>query len=493
MKGTIMTDRATQLRAFLRQDLTIFSRKVIETLEPGTPYLHNWHIEHLCWQLMRVARGDLHRLIINVPPRSMKSITVSVGFPAWLMGQDPTKRIICVSYAEDLARKLSIDTRTVLCSPWYKKTYPKMRLAAKRPPNLELITTQQGYRLASGINGSILGRGADIMIIDDPIKATDAMSEKERRRVNEAFDNTLQTRLNDKRTGAIVIIMQRLHEDDLTGHVVGRDDWEVVSIPAIATEAKTYQLSDGSGHVYARPAGEVLHAAREPSTVLEQMRRSQGSLTFSAQYQQAPIPPEGNIVKRQWLRTYTQPPKSFDFTVASWDTASTLSDTADYSVGTVWGAKGLDFYLLDLVRERLEVPDLKREIVRLSKAWKADQTVIEDTDIGRAISQDLRRLRECRPILIKPRYDKQTRFIMQSARFESGQVHVPEEAPWLAAWLNELLAFPNGRHDDQVDSTSQALSYLAGRMHPLHAAEVPRQRPQSVPRPAGYTRVARTP
>jgi predicted phage terminase large subunit-like protein len=218
------------------------------------------------------------------------------------------------------------------------------------------------------------------------------------------------------------------------------------------------------------------------------MRRSQGSLTFSAQYQQAPVPPEGNIVKREWLRTYSQRPSSFDMVIVSWDTASTLSETSDYSVGTVWGAKGLDFYLLDLVRGRFEVPELRREVLRLSRTWKADQTIIEDTDIGRAITQDLRRSGEWRAILRKPRFDKEARFLAQSARFESGQVQVPQDAPWLAGWLDELLAFPNGRHDDQVDSTSQALDYLTARTHPLHASEAPRERPKNVHRPAGFKR-----
>lgn len=485
-----MTDPARLLRAFLRQDLSVFSRKVFATLEPGTPYEHNWHIDHLCWQLTRVARGEVRRLIINVPPRSMKSITVSVGFTAWLMGQDPTRRIICTSYADDLARKLSVDTRTVLDSPWYRELFPEMQLASRRPRNVELTTTQQGYRFAAGMSGSILGRGADLIVIDDPIKATDALSAKERRRVNEAFDNTLYTRLNDKRTGAIVIIMQRLHQDDLVGHVLTKGDWEVVSIPAIETEERIYRLGEDPEDVYFRRPGEVLHAAREPREILEQMRRSQGSLTFSAQYQQAPVPPEGNIVKREWLRTYAERPPAFDMVIASWDTASTLSETSDYSVGTVWGAKGLDFYLLDLVRGRFEVPELRREVVRLSQTWKADQTIIEDTDIGRAITQDLRRSGEWRAILRRPRFDKEARFLAQSARFEAGQVHVPQDASWLANWLDELLAFPNGRHDDQVDSTSQALHYLTARTHPLHVSQTPRERPKSVRRPAGFKRPA---
>ena len=484
-----MSDRARLLRALRRRELAAFNEKVFHTLDPGTLYEHNWHLDHLCWQLMRVARGEVKRLVINVPPRSMKSITVSIGFTAWMLGHNPTKRIICVSYADELARKLSFDTRAVIESPWYKELFPRMQLASKRPRNTDLITTLHGYRYAAGMNGAILGRGADLIVVDDPIKATDALSQAERRRVNEAFDNTLYTRLNDKRTGGIVVIMQRLHEDDLVGHVTAAGEWEVVSIPAIATEDQRYQLSDHPAHVHGRRAGEVLYP-REPRDVLENIRRTQGSLTFSAQYQQAPLPPQGNIVKREWLRFYTGRPAHFDLIVASWDTASTVSHNADFSVGTIWGAKGLDFYLLDLVRDRFEVPELRREVVRLSQQWRADQTVIEDTDIGRAITQDLRRCGESRAILRRPRFDKEARFLAQSARFESGQVHVPQEAPWLATWLAELLAFPNARHDDQVDSTSQALDYLSMRTHPLHVSQEPRDRPPARPRPAGFKRPA---
>jgi predicted phage terminase large subunit-like protein len=479
-----MSGDARLLRAFLRQDLSIFVQKAFTTLEPGTRYLHNWHIDHLCWQLLRVERGELRRLIINVPPRSMKSLTVSVAFTAWVLGRDPTKKIICVSYAEDLARKLALDSRSLIESRWYRELFPALRLTSQRPPLMNLATTAHGYRFAAGLNGSILGRGADLIVIDDPIKAVDALSAAERRRVNEAFDNTLYTRLNDKRRGAIVIIMQRLHEDDLVGHILTQGEWEVVALPAVATEDKSYQLSDDSSDVHWRRAGDLLHPAREPHEVLEALRRAQGSLVFSAQYQQAPVPPEGNIVKREWLRTYATRPDSFDLVIASWDTASTLSGDADYSVGTVWGARGLDFFLLDLVRQRYEVPELRRAILALAQKWQLHQTIIEDSDIGRAIVQDLRRAHELRPILQRPRFDKEARFLAQSARFESGQVHVPADAPWLAPWLDELLGFPNTRHDDQADSTSQALNYLSARTN----LSLPRTRPETFKRPPGYIR-----
>ncbi|MCB4767114.1 phage terminase large subunit [Ancylobacter sp. Lp-2] len=490
-----MSDAPT-FRALLRQDLTAFVEKSFTTLEPGIRYRPNWHIEHLCWQLTRVARGEVRRLIVNVPPRSMKSITVSVAFSAWLMGKDPTQRVMAVSYARDLAQKLAADTKTVMLTDWYQRTFPQLVFASRAPRTLELTTTLHGYRYAAGMEGSLLGRGADVILIDDPIKATDALSEAERRRVNEAFDNTLRTRLNNKVTGAIVIIMQRLHEDDLVGHVLGKDEWAVVSIPAIAIEEQTYQLSDNAHDVHLRRPGEVLHPDREPLHILEGIRRAQGSLVFSSQYQQTPLPLEGNIVKREWLRSYANRPTSFDLVIASWDTASTLSETADWSVGTVWGAKGLDFYLLDRVRGRFEVPDLRREITNLAGRWQVDQTIIEDGDMGRAIAQDLRRTGQRQVVLKKPHVDKQARFLAQSARFKSGQVYAPTDAPWYAEWLNELLAFPNGRHDDQVDSTSQALEYLTRRTSPLNPVRQSepsaRPRPSSLPRPKGRSFKART-
>ena len=262
----------------------------------------------MCWHLTKVARGETQRLIINVPPRSMKSITVSVAFTSWIMGHWPYKRIMCASYADDLARKLSNDTRHILESDWYKSLFPHLQLASRKQRNNELITTQHGYRFAAGMNGALLGRGADLIVIDDPIKATDAFSSAERRRVNQAFDSTLATRLNNKKDGAIVIIMQRLHQDDLVGHVLGKDDWDHVSIPAIETDDRSYRLNDDPLQLYHRRAGEALHAAREPLQALEAVRRAQGSLTFSAQYLQAPVPPEGNILKREWLRYYDRAP-----------------------------------------------------------------------------------------------------------------------------------------------------------------------------------------
>ena len=463
------SERGRVLRALLRRDLSAFAQKTFQTLEPGTPYVHSWHLEVLAWQLMRVERGEIRRLIINVPPRTMKSITVSVAFSAWLLGRNPTKRIIAVSYAEDLARKLSVDTRRIMEAPWFTGLFQSCALVPRRQRDLELTTTKRGGRLAAGLGGGLTGRGADVIVIDDPMKAQDALSTAERQRVIEIFESTLVSRLNHKADGAIVIVMQRLHEDDLCGHLLERapEDWEVVKLPAVALEDASFRLSDRPGHIHHRRSGDVLQPEREPIDVLEGLRRQLGSMTFNAQYQQSPVPAEGNVIKRDWLRYYsdTDQPTCFDRTITSWDTASSL-DEGDWSVGTVWGTKGLDYYLLDLVRARLEVPDLRRAIIRLTNHWEADATIIEDAGIGRAVTQDLRRTGALRPILQRPRFDKRARLEAQSARFEAGQIHLPREAPWLATYISELLAFPFGRHDDQVDSTSQALLYLTQRQVP---------------------------
>jgi len=293
------------------------------------------------------------------------------------------------------------------------------------------------------------------------------------------------TRLNNKAEGAIVIIMQRLHEADLVGHVLEKESWRVLSIPAIAPEDCDYRTGTHPDQVHRRRAGELLHPAREPHTEIEVARRTLGTLNFAAQYQQSPSPAEGHVIKRDWIVRYDQLPREFDLKIASWDTASTLKETSDWSVGSVWGAVGQRFYLLDVVRGRLESPDLGHRMVALAREHQVDATLVEDTELGRAIVQDLRRNNRLFAILNPVRFDKMARLLAQAARFESGQVHLPREAAWLGAYESELLAFPMGRHDDQVDSTSQALHYLTAKAQPRGI------RPQGSPRPARAARPSR--
>ena len=458
---TTRPDLERLVQAALRQDLLSFVQRMFRDLDPGTAFVMGWHYEAIAWQLQRVMRGEVRRLIINVPPRSGKSLLTSIGWPMFMWGHDPTLKMICVSHTEDLARDFSLKRRAIAQSGWYREAFPQMHLAAAR--GRELRTTRFGSCFASGVGGAILGRGADVIIVDDPIKSIDAHSKAVRERVNAFYDNTLLTRLNSKTEGAIVIIMQRLHENDLVGHVLDRDDWEVVSFPAIAVDDSAHRLGDAPGDVHHRRTGDLLMPEREPLHILEQLRRAQGSLVFEAQYQQQPAPAGGNVIRREWLRVYERVPGPITRTVVSWDTASTLGETSDWSVGVVFAQVGLHFYLLDVVRGRFEAPDLRRQILELHAAWNADVTLVEDTELGRAMAQDLSRTGDLRTLNLRPEGDKEARLLAQAARFEAGPVPLPQDASWLGPYMDELLAFPNGRHDDQVDATSQALNWMVAR------------------------------
>lgn len=448
------------LEAVLRTDLRFFIRKVFATVSPGEPYLHNWHIEAIAYQLERVFLGETTRLLINQPPRSLKSICVSVAYVAWLLGRDPTRRVIAVSYSGDFAAELHRQFRQVASSEWYEALFPQTRWA--KETGLEFVTTLGGGRYATSVGGTLTGRGADLIVIDDPLNAAEAQSEAARKRVIDWFGGSLVSRLNDKRTGAIVAVMQRLHEDDLAGHVLRQGGWEHLDLPAIAVEQQILQL--GPDRFHCRRVGDALHPEREGLAALEALKRELGGMMFSAQYQQRPVPLEGNLVRRAWFRYFTPStlprPTYSTKIVQSWDVAMQTGETNDYSVCTTWRADRDDVYLLDVFRGRLEYPELRRKLVALAQEHACDRVLIEDAGPGMNLLQDLRcspALGTLRPIPVRPEGGKLERMAAQTAKIEAGHVHLPETAPWLGEFLSELLAFPNGRHDDQVDSVSQFL------------------------------------
>src|SRR5246500_241846 len=277
-----------ELDVILRSDLGYFAERCFYQLNPQAAFLTNWHIEIIAAKLAAVREGKICRLIINLPPRHLKSLMASVAFPAWCLGHDPSAQILCVSYAQDLADKLARDCRSVMMSAWYRRIFPT-RLAAHRQAVQEFLTTRQGYRLATSNGGVLTGRGADIILIDDPLKPEEALSDAQRQAANEWFDHTLYSRQNDKQHGAIVIIMQRLHEDDLVGHVLAQEPWEVLSFPAIAEADEVHRIETiWEPRCFTRRRGEALHPEREPLDTLERIRRTIGEYNFAGQYQQAP-------------------------------------------------------------------------------------------------------------------------------------------------------------------------------------------------------------
>jgi predicted phage terminase large subunit-like protein len=447
------------LNAIIRLDFESFIRKCFQTLSPGQTFVPSWPTEALAYQLDRVRRGEIRRLIVNMPPRSLKSITASVAFPAFLLGHDPTRRIICASYSSELSRKLSNDFRAILDCAWYKAAFPGAVVGSFKDSEGEIELTKRGFRLATSIGGTLTGRGGDIIIIDDPLKAIDAQSEPKRTAVNQWFNNTLLSRLDDKRTGAIVNVMQRVHQDDLTGFVLeNSDEWTVLNLPAIAEAESVIPLAANRHH--RRKVGEVLFPEREPIEVLERLRTQLGSGLFSAQYQQAPLPPGGAMIKSDWVRRYSVLPADRQALIVlqSWDTAMKGGPENDYSVCTTWHCRWEKFHLVDVWRGRVDYPALKRQVVGLANQWGADQVLIEEAGTATALIQEL--AYEVRGLTaIKPDRDKQTRMSIASAKIEAGQVFFPEHAHWLPELEAELFAFPAGRNDDQVDSISQALNH----------------------------------
>lgn len=458
-------DQAAVLEVLLTRRLDAFIAKTFQYLNNDQNLKPNWLLSTMAWHLDQVEQIELKRLIINVPPRHLKSISASVAFPAFALGRNPGTTFTLVCYSQELGEKMMRDLRSVLASPWYRRAFPELRLT--KNTSSEIVTDRNGGVNMTSVEGTLTGRGSDIIIVDDPIKPGDVQSEAERKRVNEWFSNTLFSRLNDKKTGRIVVAMQRLHEDDVTGYLTASPDhsWTVLKVPAIA-DLDTLHPVIGKAAPYVRAAGSVIDPEREDHETLAQLQRDLGSLVFSAQYQQEPLPREGNLVKTAWFRTYS-PDKldwSFDAVVASWDTASAANENNDFSVGSVFGVKDDRYYLLRVYRERLEYPALRRHIQDVTRRHGVGRVLLEWADSGRNLFSDLAELDiRSRYRVMKPKGSKEDRLAACSAIIEDGRVYLPDSADWLAPFLSEVTGFPNARHDDQVDSLSQFLNYMRGR------------------------------
>ena len=376
----------------LRHDLCAFIHRSFLELNSREQFLSNWHIEMLAAKLEDVRRGRCRRLIITVPPRHLKSHLVSVAFPAWLLGHDPSKQILSITYAQDFSDHLARKSRTLMTSQFYEALFDT-RLAKGREAVSDFETTGGGTRFSTSVGGVLTGRGADIIIIDDPLKADDALSESRRRSVNEWFDNTVRSRLNSQEKGAIILVMQRLHADDPVAHVQQHEPWDVLSFPVIAEQDETYDFLTpyGRRQIHRSP-GDILQPALLSPTTLESVRRGMTEYNFVAQYQQDPQPPSGIIVKREWLKYYEPGdlPKQFDLILQAWDTANKDTELSNFSVCTTWGLKDRRLFLLNVYRHKLEFPDLERAVRELAALHRAKIVLIEDKASGSSLIQQLR-------------------------------------------------------------------------------------------------------
>jgi len=446
----------TSRQQVYRDNLSYFTRYVFRTVDPSSEYLHNWHIDAMSEYLEACKNKEIKRLIINVPPRMMKSISVNIAFPAFLLGHDPATKIISASFAHELAIDLSIKTRSVVKSNWYKELFPDVALRDDQDTQKKFTTTKEGYRLATTVGSSPMGQGANFFIVDDLHNTSDAMSDVKRAHGLDWFDQNAARRLNNPKEDVIVIVGQRLHESDISGHLLDRGGWEHLCIPLIAESKKTYSFGKFKKTV---EENELLHPQRLDWPQVEEAKRDMGSYGFAGQMQQKPAPQGGGIVKLDWFKRYNTPPSTFVRTVQSWDTAHKANAGSDYSVCTTWGSTDKGHYLLDVFREKMEYPDLKRKVIAMSDKYEPDLLLIEDKASGQSLIQDFA-LDGSRSVLpVRPNKDKITRMSAASPMIEAGNVYIPERAPWLVDFESEMVSFPNASHDDIVDSVSQYINW----------------------------------
>ena len=468
-----MTDKS-ELDALLRADMRLFTQRVFSTLNPGKNFYDNWHIEAICYHLCLCSTGEIRRLIITVPPRCLKSITTSVAFVAWMLGRDPTLRFIVASYASGLSVELSNATRRVMEAPWYRSVFPHTRIDPAKNTESLFQTTQRGSRFATSVGGTLTGIGADFIILDDLLKASDETSEAALNTAIEWQRSSVSTRFDDPARGVKIVIMQRLHENDPVGYLLEHENYVHLNLPAIAEEK--HEIRIGPGRSITREVGDLLHPERLSEETLFELKLQLGPYAFAAQYQQNPAPTGGGIVKWEWFGSYDYaPPRDYgDFVVQSWDTASTVKEDASYSVCTTILCHDGLYYILDVYRDRVDFPQLESITRNLAQKWSTNLIIIEETNGSIPLIQTLqRKYREMNVKGCGPKGDKATRMKAETPAIYAGRVLLPKDAPWLAEFKREILKFPMHKYDDQVDSLSQAL-YWAREFGPNHPQSIGR-------------------
>jgi predicted phage terminase large subunit-like protein len=453
------------LKRCVQQSLRRFVEWAWPILEPATPFLPNWHLDLLCEYLEEVTAGRITHLVINVPPRYMKSILVSILWPCWEWLRDPSMRYMFVSYSEALAARHAVDRRRVIRSDPYQRYWGSLvQLAPDQRTKLELLNTRRGAMVATSVGGSVTGKGGNRLILDDPHNPMQAESDTQRQQAIDFFTGTLSTRLDDKRRGAIVVVGQRLHQRDLSA-VCLEQGFAAVILPAEA-ETRAPILFPRSGRVVTREIDEPLWPAREGSAELAAQKVLLGTYHFAGQYQQRPSPRGGGRFQRDWWRYYDDLPPC-DRYAQSWDLAFKDGQTSDYVVGLVAGQQGANIYLIDRYKQRASFQQTCKAIEGMRAAYPLTQAIfIEDTANGPAVI-DVLKQHVPGIIAVRPAGGKESRAAACEPRVQAGNIYLPRPtAPggtpiagraWVHDFIEQFAVFPRGAHDDDVDAFSQLL------------------------------------
>lgn len=435
-------------------------------VEPETVFKDNWHIEAICNYLEATLRGDFRNLIINIPPRHMKSLLVNVFFPAWVWTFAPSKKFLFASYGEDLAIRDSQKCRDLIQSNWYQNRW-ELPLKSDQNRKDRFTNVKEGYRISVGVGGSATGEGGDFIIVDDPLKAQDANSDASRNFVNSWYDNTISTRLNNPSTGVKILIMQRLHEDDLTGHLLKKGKWELLCLPA---EYEGERFISSLGFKDPRKSqNELLWKEQFDEAAIEDLKSQLSELGVAGQLQQRPTPVAGNIFKKDWFYS-----RYLNTSVVgrwiSWDTALSVSEEAARSSCVVAElTEDYRLFIREVYYDKLDFPALEAKVKEYAKKYRYELrgVIIESKASGISILQTLAQSADpwLAELLVPftPTVDKITRAFNASLWCEKGCVMLPppaEEFPWLFNFEEEIFSFPNSKYKDSTDAFNQVVLYL---------------------------------
>lgn len=480
------TMRALHLRNRPGLTLAEFVVAAWHVVEPLTPLVWNWHLQVMCDHVEAVLLGPelakerfgawTQNLLINVPPGTMKSLIVSVFAPAWVWLWRPSWRSVFASANPRVALRDSVRCRDLVESDWYKKTFlPGWTLAEDQNAKGNFKNSSGGFRLAISVNAKVTGDRADALFVDDPLDAADAPSKVARDGVIFWLDQAFSNRVAQPKTATRIMIMQRLHEDDPSGHVLASGEYQHLCLPMHFERNGPSSRPTFIGFVDPRTTeGELLFPQRFDAAVLDAERKRLGSAGYAGQMQQRPTPQAGNRFQREWWRFWSSDPARkarprgcteapskvlarldrFETVIGSWDCAFKDTDGSDYVCGVVIGVQGADRYILDVYRERAGFAETVRAVKQQRQDWKPHEILIEDKANGSAVVETLKS-EIVGVIAVNPQGGKESRAAVLEPQVEAGNWFLPEGAEWLEDFVDEFASFPLGRHDDQVDAISQ--------------------------------------